>query len=174
MKKQSNIDPEKNNPAGEDKEQLPPIPGNEQLTVGEMELVNLEIISATDLGYLVKVNGKHTGLMHYNELFRNYQSGEQLKGFVKAIRENNKLDVLPGKPVFAKVEGEARKILSLLAERNGFLPFNDHSTPEDIYEQFGMSKKTFKMSLGTLYRQKLITMNEKGISLAQSEDKIKS
>ena len=72
-----------------------------------------------------------------------------------------------GKPGYNRVEDEAAKILRLLQENNGYLPFNDKSNPEDIYDFFGMSKKTFKMTTGNLYRQRKISFEQTGIKLAE-------
>jgi predicted RNA-binding protein (virulence factor B family) len=140
---------------------------NEQLTVKELEEVDLEIIRPTDIGYLVSINGRHQGILHYNEVFIELWSGEKMRGFIKAIREGNKIDVVLGRAGFAKVEDEARKIISLLEKNNGKLPFHDKSGAEEIYEFFGMSKKTFKMTIGNLYKQRVITISPDGISLVK-------
>lgn len=138
---------------------------NEVLTVKEKEVVDLEVLRATDLGYVVMVNGKHTGLLHYNEIFTELYTGEKLQGYVKAIRADNKLDIVPGKAGYARMGDEAEKILSLLKKHKGFLPFHDKSDPEAIYDFFGMSKKTFKTAIGNLYKQKKIEIADDGIKL---------
>ena len=68
-----------------------------------------------------------------------------------------------GKQGYQRVETETEKILRLLKEKNGVLPYNDKTSSEIIYNIFGMSKKTFKMALGNLYRQKKISFTENGI-----------
>ena len=70
---------------------------------------------------------------------------------------------MPGKPGYQKVEEETEKILRLLKENGGFLPYYDKSDPDDIYKVFGMSKKTFKMAIGALYKQKKIAFTDGGI-----------
>jgi predicted RNA-binding protein (virulence factor B family) len=95
------------------------------------------------------------------------QVGDRLKGYVKNIREENKIDVGTGKVGYQRVEDEAGKVLRLLKENKGYLPYNDKSNPEDIYEFFGMSKKTFKMTTGNLYKNRKITFTETGIKLAE-------
>lgn len=138
---------------------------NETITVNEMDEVDLVVLRPTDIGYIVMVNNKHTGLLHYNEVFIDLFVGEKLVGFVKTIKEDNKLDIVLGRAGFAKVEDEAGKILDLLKQHKGFLPFHDKSLPDDIYAFFGMSKKTFKMTIGNLYKQKLISIASDGITL---------
>jgi nucleoside-diphosphate-sugar epimerase len=81
---------------------------------------------------------------------------------------DNKIDVVLGKPGFSKVEDEGQKILQLLRENNGYLPYNDKSDPTDIYDFCGMSKKAFKMTTGNLYKQKLISFTQTGIQLIES------
>ena len=77
------------------------------------------------------------------------------------------IDVAAGKPGYSRVEDEAEKILRLLNENNGYLPFHDKSSPEDIYSFFGMSKKTFKMTTGNLYKQHKISFTKTGIQLTK-------
>lgn len=137
---------------------------NDDLTVEELEEVDLVAYRKSDLGWVMIINNVHTGLLHDSQVFRDIEVGDQLKGFIKTIRPDNKIDVVLGKAGYQKVEDETDKILRLLEEHNGTLPYNDKSAPEDIYRFFGMSKKTFKMTLGALYKQRKITMDENGIS----------
>jgi hypothetical protein len=140
---------------------------NEQLTVTEKQVVDLLVYRETELGYEVIINNVHKGLLHHNEIFKSIRIGDKLQGFIKKIREDHKIDVLTGKPGFDKVEDEAAKIIRLLKENNGYLPYHDKSDPEDIYAFFGMSKKTFKMTTGNLYKQQKISFTQTGIQLVQ-------
>ncbi|MCC7525901.1 MAG: RNA-binding protein [Chitinophagaceae bacterium] len=142
---------------------------NEHLTVKEMERVNLVVYRPTDIGYLVIINNKHTGVLHYNEVFRELQPGDRLSGFIKNITEENKIDVVAGKPGYEKVTDEAGKILNLLEDNSGYLPYNDKSDPDDIYRVFGMSKKAFKMTVGSLYKQRKIRFTQTGIQQTNPE-----
>jgi len=140
---------------------------NEELTVKELDEVDLIIYRETELGYAVIINNKHLGLLYSNEVYQNISIGDKLKGFIKTIRPDNKIDVALGKPGYQRVEDEAEKILRLLAQQNGYLPYHDKSSPEDIYNVFGMSKKTFKMTLGKLYKEKKIELTKTGIKSVQ-------
>ena len=140
---------------------------NESLTVKEMDMVNLTVLRRTEIGYMVIINHLHTGVLHFNEVFRDISIGDSFKGFIKKISADNKIDVVVGKPGYQKVEDELQKIISLLEENNGYLPYNDKSSPEDIYSYFGMSKKTFKMTTGNLYKQRKIEFTKTGIKLVQ-------
>jgi uncharacterized protein len=140
---------------------------NEDLTVKEMEVVDLTVQRKTDLGYVMIINNRHTGLLHFNEVFRNMEVGDTMKGFLKKIdtENNNNIDVVIGKPGYERVEDEAGKILRLLKQHKGFLPYHDKSEPDAIYNFFGMSKKTFKMTTGALYKQRKIAFVDGGIKL---------
>lgn len=139
---------------------------NDELTVKELDPVDMLIYRETEIGYEVIINNKHTGLLHYNDVFRELEIGEKVKGFVKNIREDHKIDIAIGERGYEKVEGEKEKILRLLQENDGYLPYNDKSAPEAIYEFFGMSKKTFKMTTGALYKERKIAFTQTGLKAA--------
>lgn len=138
---------------------------NEELTVKELDLVDLTVYRRTDIGYVLIINNRHTGVLHHNEIYRNITAGDQFKGFIKKIYPDNKIDVAAGKPGYNRVEDETEKIIRLLKENKGFLPYHDKSDPEEIYSFFGMSKKTFKMTTGNLYKQRKISFEKEGIRL---------
>lgn len=153
-------------------EKIEPFLSNEELTVKELEVVDLIVYRRTDIGYVVIINNKHTGVLHHNEIYRNITAGDRFKGFIKKIYPEDKagpdrfrIDVSAGKPGYNRVEDETEKILRLLKESDGFLPYHDKSDPEEIYSFFGMSKKTFKMTTGNLYKQRKISFEKNGIKL---------
>jgi hypothetical protein len=138
---------------------------NDTLTVIEKEEVDLLVYRQTDIGYEMIINNRHKGMLHANEIYRPMAIGDRFQGFIKKILAENKIDVAAGKSGYERVENESEKMLRLLAENNGFLPYHDKSSPEEIYEFFHISKKTFKMTTGNLYKQKKIVFTEKGIKL---------
>jgi predicted RNA-binding protein (virulence factor B family) len=138
---------------------------NEKLKVKEMDEVDLLVWRRTDIGYLMIINNMHTGVLHFNEVYRDIATGDRFPGFIKRILAGNKIDVAAGKPGYQRVEDETQKLLRLLEEHNGYLPYHDKSAPEDIYAFFGMSKKTFKMAAGNLYRLRKIRFTKTGIQL---------
>jgi predicted RNA-binding protein (virulence factor B family) len=153
-------------------EKIEPFLSNEELTVKELEIVDLIVYRRTDIGYVCIVNNKHTGVLHHNEIYRNITAGDRFTGFIKKIYPEDRasdlryrIDVSAGKPGYNRVEDETGKILRLLKENDGFLPYHDKSDPEEIYSFFGMSKKTFKMTTGNLYRQRKISFEKDGIKL---------
>jgi predicted RNA-binding protein (virulence factor B family) len=153
-------------------EKIEPFLGNETLTVKELDVVDLIVYRRTDIGYVVIINNQHTGVLHHNEIYRNITAGDKFKGFIKKIYPEDKggkdrfrIDVAAGKPGYNRVEDETEKILRLLQENNGYLPYHDKSDPDEIYSFFGMSKKTFKMTIGNLYKQRKISFEKTGIRL---------
>jgi predicted RNA-binding protein (virulence factor B family) len=151
-------------------EKIEPFLSNKLLTVKEMEVVDLLVYRKSDLGYVVIVNNKHTGLLHANEVYRKIEIGDHFKGFIKKISAGNngddfKLDIAAGKPGYNRVEDESAKVLRLLKENSGYLPYHDKSSPEEVYSFFEMSKKTFKMTTGKLYKEKKIEFTQSGIKL---------
>jgi len=140
---------------------------NEVLTVKEKEEVTLLVLRRSDLGFVVIINNKHTGLLHFNDVYRPIEIGDQFPGHIKTILPGNKIDVVAGKPGYARVGDESDKILMMLEENGGFLPYHDKSSPQEIYSFFSMSKKTFKMATGALYKQRKIELTSSGIKLIE-------
>ena len=149
-------------------EKLEAFLSNENLTVKEKDIVDLTVYRRTDIGYEVIINNMHKGILHNNEIYRNIAIGDRFAGFIKNILPGNKIDVAAGRPGYNRVEDETEKIVRLLNENDGYLPYNDKSSPEDIYSFFGMSKKTFKMATGNLYKQHKVSFTKTGI---QSNEK---
>lgn len=145
---------------------------NETLTVKELEVVDLLVYRRSDIGYVVIINNKHTGVLHFNEVYRSIEIGDQFSGFIKKIypdadEHGYRIDVSAGKPGYNRVEDESEKVLRLLKENDGYLPYHDKSSPDEIYSFFSMSKKTFKMTTGKLYRERKIEFTKTGIKLVE-------
>lgn len=138
---------------------------NSELTVEPFEEVELLVSNKTDLGYNVIINQLHLGLVFEDDVFKPLQPGDSLKGFIKKIREDNKIDVTLQRPGYRSIEPNAQKILDKLKVAGGFLPITDKSSPEDIKRVFQMSKKSYKKAAGSLYKQRLINIQDKGIEL---------
>nr|WP_321243706.1 S1-like domain-containing RNA-binding protein [uncultured Psychroserpens sp.] len=139
---------------------------NKELTVQQFDEVDLIVSHPSDLGMNVIVNNEHLGLIFTEDIFKDVSVGDRLKGFVKKVREDNKLDIVLGKIGYRKIEPNADLVMEYLGDTNdGFLALNDKSNPDDIKNVLQMSKKTFKKAIGTLYKQRLITIESDGIRL---------
>lgn len=141
---------------------------NDELTVKEKDAVELIVYRKTEIGYSVIINKKHIGLLYFDEVFRELNIGDKADGFIKTIRPDHKIDVVLGKQGYHKVDDETETILRLLDQHNGYLPYHDKSDPDDIYRVFGMSKKTFKMTVGKLYKERKIELTKTGIKKAEA------
>ena len=127
--------------------------------------VALLIREETGLGYKAIVDNRCGGVLYRDEVFRPLKPGERLPGYIKKVREDGKLDLTLREPGFARVGGIREAILEALRQNEGFLPMTDKSPPEEIRRRFGESKKSFKMAIGTLYREKTIALEPNGIRL---------
>lgn len=127
------------------------------------EEVNILVWQKTDLGYKVIVENKFSGLLYANEIFQPIQIGDKLKAFVKLVREDGKIDLALQKAGFRKVDDFSVTLLQYIEEQGGSTPFNDKSDAEEIYQTFGVSKKTFKKAVGDLYKKRVIVIEQNGI-----------
>ncbi|HHF3121145.1 TPA: CvfB family protein [Vibrio diabolicus] len=130
------------------------------------EQVDLIIAERSQLGYKAIVNGKHWGMIFPSDVFGKLYIGKKLKGFIKHIREDGKIDLALQKVGVAKMDDLSSKILDLLEKKGGFLPLNDKSSPEAIFDAFRTSKGTYKKTIGGLYKQGKIVIEKDGIRLA--------
>lgn len=128
--------------------------------------VEMLVWHKTPLGFKVVVDNKYQGLVYANQTFRPLHTGDRITGSVISVRPDGKLDVTVGTIGTTRFRDFADDLLNALQETpDGFLPFGDHSSPEEIAERFGVSKKTFKRALGTLYRLRKINIDDSGIQL---------
>jgi len=128
--------------------------------------VNLLVLSQTPLGFKVIVENRYEGMLFENEIFEPIKVGDRKVAYVKKIRNDGKLD-LSLQPIGKKASANVfeEKILTLLKERGGALPFNSKSDAQEIMKNFSMSKKSFKRSLTSLISSKKIASDEQGIKL---------
>lgn len=129
----------------------------------EYQEVEVMVIGQTDLGFKVIVNNLHTGMLYKNEVFQRLRNGQQLKAYVKKVRDDDKIDLLLDKPGPKKVDALSQKILDRLQEQGGFMNVTDKSSAEYIARIFGVSKKTYKKAIGALYKARMIRIEDDGI-----------
>lgn len=131
----------------------------------EGEEVALLIYDQSELGYQAVVNQAHGGMLYKNEVFQPLTIGRELTGYVKKVRADQKIDLCLKKPGYQGVKDISQVILEVIKARGGRVAVTDKSPPEEIYALFGVSKKTFKRAVGTLYQQRLVLIDSEGISL---------
>ena len=129
--------------------------------------VDVEIYSFTHLGIQVIINDEYIGLVYKDQVYGEYEEGQKLKGYIQCVREDGKIDVSlqPGKQ--KHVSSTTEHILDYLKAVGGKSRLNDKSSPEDIYDEFQVSKKVFKQAIGRLYKQGRIQITVTGIELVE-------
>lgn len=137
---------------------------NTTLTVQKGDTVQLMVFGRSDLGLSVIVNDRHQGLVHNNEVFKPVSVGDRITGYVKTVREDNKLDITL-QPIGYRqyIDANTALLAKRIQAKNGFLPLSDKSTAEEIYAEFGISKKAFKKALGALYKERLVRIGDEGV-----------
>ena len=132
------------------------------------EEVDCMVWQKTDLGFKVIVDNKYSGMLFKNEIFQEIRTGQKLRAFVKQVREDGKIDLELQKRGVQKVEDFSEILLKHIQENGGRTSINDKTDAEEIYNTFGVSKKTFKKAVGELYKKRLIILEEGGIRLAEA------
>ena len=127
--------------------------------------VDLFIIRVTQLGYVVLIDNETEGLLFKSDVFQPLQKGDQVKGYIKLVREDDKIDVSLRPQGFRNaIDVDCDNILSIL-KADKVLKLTDKSSPEEIRSQLNMSKKAFKKAIGFLYKRKVIILHEDRIEL---------
>jgi len=140
----------------------------ENIQLSPQQKVDLIVSHITELGINVIINSKYKGLLYKNEVFETISPGKKLKGYIKNIREDKKIDVSLQKNGIESIDENAQIILKELNATKGFLRLTDNSHPEEIKTVLKMSKKSFKKAVGMLYKQRLVSIEEGGIFLSSS------
>lgn len=131
----------------------------------EGEEVDLMVFAETDLGYSAVVNSSHVGMIYENEVFQKLEIGQRLRGYIKKVRDDLKIDLSLQQTGYERVDDISQKILNIIKDSGGAVVVTDKSPPEEIYALFEVSKKVFKKAIGALYKKKLIVIDSEGIKL---------
>ncbi len=140
---------------------------NKLVMLSPYEEVDLIASHPSDKGWNMIINQKYLGLVYDDEIFQKINVGDRMKGFVKKVRPDNKIDLTLQRHGFRAIEPNGELILRILKAEGGFLALNDKSSPEAIKDLLQLSKKNFKKAIGSLYKQRLIKIEPDGISLVE-------
>lgn len=135
----------------------------------EKQAVDLQISDKTELGYKALIDNQYLGLIFHGDAFRPLAIGERLQGYIKAIREDGKIDLIISQHSSVANHGLEDQILAFLKVSGGASDLTDKSDPDRIYNQFKVSKKKYKNALGALYKRKLIVITREKISLVKAQ-----
>lgn len=131
------------------------------------QAVDLLIYGQTELGYKAVINHTHIGLLYKNEVFQEIHYGQKLPGFIKSIRPDKKIDLCLQRPAKETLDALMQDILRYLQDNNGRSTITDKSPPQQIYDQFKVSKKNYKKALGRLYRERKIEIHKDCVLLVK-------
>lgn len=140
---------------------------NDNIELRDNDIVDLLIYSETDLGFNAIINNCYSGLIYKNEIYEAIRVGDKIKGYVKHVREDNKIDLSLQKSGFELVDDVKWRILNMMKQSEGFLALTDNSSPEEIKAKLQISKKAFKKAVGALYRERLVKITDKGLELVK-------
>jgi predicted RNA-binding protein (virulence factor B family) len=142
---------------------------NDDIALQPGDEVDLLLFKHTDLGFKVIINSKHEGLIYHSEIYQNAQVGDLMKGYIKTIREDGKIDVTLQKTGFRNMDANTERVLQYLKTHQGFLPLTDDSSPDDIAYLLQMSKKNFKKATGILFKKRMVQLLPDGVQLIGGE-----
>jgi uncharacterized protein len=141
----------------------------QEITVKKGDEVDLLIDRQSEIGYQVIINNNHIGLVFFSEVFKPLSNGDRVKGYIKNIREDGKIDVSLQKQGYTQIADSQALLLEKLQENGGVLYLTDKSDPKLISQKVQMSKKNFKKSVGALYKQQKITIETDRIVLLYTD-----
>jgi len=144
---------------------------SQEFDIAEGDKVTILPVEENDLGYRVIINKKYLGLIYRNEIFTEIDINIAKEAYVKKIRDDGFVDVALQIQGIKNLDASKRTILAHLFKQNGKSHLHDKSSPEEIQRLLGMSKKTFKNSLGMLYKDRMVKINKDGIELSHKKKK---
>lgn len=122
-----------------------------------------------DIGAFVAIDDRYHGLIPRKEIHERLHVGDRIRGRVTDVREDGKINISIHQKAYLQMSDDGEKILSVIREYDGILPYNDKASPEVIYRDFEMSKAAFKRAVGGLYKAKKIEITDKNIKLTEQE-----
>ncbi len=152
------------------KDEVASIWPGEPLPLKNGDAVKLLITQRTELGYKAVVNNEYWGILYNTDIRSAVRVGQKMDGYIKRVRDDKRLDLMLEPAGHEKAESLAKRILKKLEENRGYLPMGDHSPADLIELHFAVSKRTFKMAIGKLFKERQIIIEENGIRLADGSD----
>lgn len=137
---------------------------------GEGDEVQLLIAEKTELGFKAIIDNRYEGLVFANEVFSPLEPGNSVRGFIKAVREDGKIDLRLQAKGYDAVQDAMNTIVESLKLNSGILSLGDKSTPEEIYKRLNMSKKIFKKAIGGLFKDQRINLSDFEIQLLENTE----
>ncbi len=143
--------------------------GEHSKGVASAQPLTLLVWQKTDLGFKVIVDNQYGGLVYKDQIFQPIHTGDRLTGYLLSLRPDGKMDISLQLTGHRQTMDFSNTLLQWLKEHDGHCPLCDNSAPEDIKQMFQVSKKVFKRAVGDLYKKRLITLGDNGLTLVASE-----
>jgi len=142
----------------------------DEIDIKRGDQVDLLLYRESELGINVVINNMYQGLVFKSDIHKNVKVGDQIKGYVKQVREDGKIDILLEPLGYKKsVESNTDVLIKAIEKADNFLPLTDKSDPDEIKSSLGLSKKAFKRAAGHLYKKKLIEIRADGLYLVKGK-----
>ena len=139
--------------------------GNTIPSYNRGETVSCLVYDENEIGYKLIIDNLHKGIIYKNEVFRNIDIGDKFDGYIKQVREDNKIDVTLNDVIVNRIDALANRFLDFIKINGGKTTLCDKSSPDEIKAILQCSKKDFKKAIGALYKSHLIKIEEDTISL---------
>ena len=133
----------------------------------QKQQVDLLIWGTSKLGYKAVIEQSHLGLIFKNEVLKPLKVGQKVKGYIKQIRSDGKIDLSLQGSFRDTLDELSQKIVDDLNAKGGTSYITDKSSPDEIYHKFAVSKKAYKKTLGKLYKDRLILIEKDKILLVK-------
>ena len=130
------------------------------------QIVDLLVFAKTPMGYKAIIDDTYEGMVYNNEIFTSIDVGDKIKGYVKTIRDDGKVDISlqPIGKTFTD-DVNTQKIITILKQNHDNLPYNYKTDAQVVKEMFNMSKKAYKRALTKLVEDNIIKLDEEGMEL---------
>ena len=120
---------------------------------------------SNNFGAFVAVDDKYSALVPAHEDHSYLRIGDQVEARVVEVKPDGKLTLTLREKAYLQMDKDAERVLEVLKEYAGVLPFNDKASPEIIMREMKMSKGAFKRAVGHLYKERRIEITERNIRL---------
>lgn len=131
------------------------------------QAVKLMVVSRSNMGYTALIDGTHLGLIHISDILQPLRMGQKMQGYIKGIRPDLKINLTLQKQGREARDELGEMILAVLEVNGGKSELTDKSTPEAIFDQYRISKASYKKALGTLYKARKIDIQPGMITLVK-------
>ncbi len=128
------------------------------------------VIRHLTVGAHLYLENHQIGFIHKSEQLHELRLGQEIEARITYIRDDGSVN-LSMKPLkeFSRLD-DSEKLLHILEQRRGAMPYWDKTPPDIIMKQFNLSKAAFKRALGKLLKDGLIYQEDGWTYIKKQED----